>query len=443
MTKIICLLVVLLSAGSFAFAQNSRSDLEKQRAAIQREIDEVKNSLNETKKNKKETLGQLSLIQKRLRLRLSEIENINEQIGLIQGDINQSFRDINKLKLELDTLKNQYEKSVLYAYKNRSNYDFLNFIFSSTNFNDALKRVAYLRSYRNYRAQQAANIKNTQELLQQKIVGLNQNKQNKSVVLVEQNKQKQVLEVEKKEKDAVVSKLKSREKELMSEMAAKRKQDQKVSLAINAAIRRAREEAAKEASAALKRKQAENLANASKSKPAASTTTNPGSTASAPVAKNETKIEKQPASIFDADPESKALSNDFENNRGSLPWPIESGRVSMHFGRQRVEGLEKIDYDNPGITIETQAGKAVKAVFDGEVAAVMNIGPVQGVILKHGKYFTTYSNLSSATVSKGQQVKRGQVIGHIAEKEDGQGDLEFLISNERNQNFNPEAWLRR
>jgi len=436
MTRLILFLTIFL-AGTSSFAQVNRSELEKQRAAIQREIDEVKSSLNETKKNKKETLGQLSLIQKRLRLRQSEIENINEQISLIQGDIIQSARDINKLTLELDTLKNQYEKSVLYAYKNRSNYDFLNFIFSATNFNDALKRVAYLRSYRNYRAQQAANIKNTQVLLEQKIAGLNENKEKKSVVLVEQNKQRQVLETEKKEKDAVVSKLKNREKELMSEMTAKKKQDQKLSLAINAAIRRAREEAAREAAAALKKKQAEDVA---KNK---ATTPTTSSAAAAPITKNETKVTaKQPASVFDADPESKALSADFEKNRGSLPWPIESGRVSMHFSRQKVEGLN-IDYDNPGITIETEAGKAVKAVFDGEVSYVFYIGEVQGVIIKHGKYFSTYSNLSSPAVSKGQEVKRGQVIGRVADKGDGQGDLEFLISNEKGQNFNPESWLRR
>ncbi len=433
---ILFFLLVLLTV-LHVTAQTGKADLERQRAAIQREIDDVKKSLNETKKNKKETLGQLSLIQKRLRLRLAEISNINEQINFIQGDINLSNRDISKLKKELDTLKIQYEKSVLYAYKNRNNYDFLNFIFSASNFNDALKRVAYLRSYRNYREQQAENIKNTQDLLQQKIAGLNQNREKKSVVLIEQNKQKQVLEVEKKEKDAVVSKLKSRERELMNEMAAKRKQDQKLSVAINAAIRRAREEAAREsAAAAAKKKQAEDAAGTS-SKGAAATKIS----AAEPVAKNEKKVTKT-ASVFDADPEARALSEDFEKNRGSLPWPVESGRISMHFSRQKVEGLN-IDYDNPGITIETQAGKSVKAIFDGEIAAVFSVGPVQGVIIKHGKYFSTYSNLESASVSKGQQVKRGQVIGRVAEKEDGQGDLEFLISNERNQNFNPESWLRK
>lgn len=184
MVKLYLLLAAIIVLSSEARAQQSKSDLERQRAAIQREIDDVRQSLNETKKNKKETLGQLSLIQKRMKLRQSEIDNINQQIGLIQSDITQSGRDIDKLKKELDTLKSQYAKSVLYAYKNRSNYDFLNFIFSASNFNDALKRVAYLRSYRNYREQQAANIRNTYVLIEQKLSVLNENKEKNRLCLL-------------------------------------------------------------------------------------------------------------------------------------------------------------------------------------------------------------------------------------------------------------------
>ena len=440
MTRVIFFIALFLSTGTCVFSQ-TKADLEKQRAAIQKEIDDVRESLDQTKKNKKETLGQLSLIQKRLKLRQSEIDNINQQMGLIQGDINNSNRDIVKLRKELDTLKLQYEKSVQYAYKNRSNYDFLNFIFSSSNFNDALKRVSYLRSYRNYREQQATNIRNTQAILEQKIVGLNQNREIKSTVLVEENKQRQVLEVEKKEKDAVVSKLKAREQELVADMAAKRKQDQKLGAAITAAIRRAREAAVKEAAAAAKKKQADELASVAKNKPVAAPKSNTATTTEPAEVKTEPKVNKT-LSVFDADPESRALSVDFEKNRGALPWPIESGKIAMHFGIQKVEGLDKVTIDNPGITVETVAGKAVKAVFDGEVSTILNIGDVQGVILKHGKYFTTYSNLSSASVTKGQQVKRGQVIGHVADKGDGDGELEFLISNEKN-NINPEIWLRK
>lgn len=423
--------MTLLSAGTL-LAQ-SKSDLERQRAAIQREIEDVKRSLSETKKDKKETLGQLSLVQKKLSLRMSEINNINQQINLIDGNINQSYKDIGRLKKDLDTLKAQYQKSVLYAYKNRSNYYFLNFLFSSNSFNDAVRRVAYLRSYRTYREQQVTTIERTQDLLEQKITGLNENKEKKTVVLGEQNKQKQVLEVEKKEKDAVVSRLKTREKELNNEIAAKKKQDLNVSKAITAAIRRATEAAAKEAAA---KRKAEALANASKTAPAAT------APSTAPVAKTETRVIKPSKSVFDDDPATRALSDDFEKNRGSLPWPIESGRVSMHYGSQTIEGT-KIKYDNKGITIEAEAGKSVKAVFDGEVTGVINIGSVDAVVVKHGKYFTTYSNLESVSVSKGQQVKRGQSIGKVAEKDAGDGDLEFLISNDRDQYLNPEAWLRR
>lgn len=179
--------------------------------------------------------------------------------------------------------------------------------------------MAYLRSYRAYREQQATNIHNTQLQLEQKIAGLNNNKLKKTSVLVEQNKQRQVLEVEKKEKDAVVSKLKSREKELNNEIAAKRKQDQKLASAIAAAIRRAREEAAKEAAAAAKKKQAEEATARAKNPSTAPTT-------SAPVAKTEPRV-KKPESVFDADPAAKALSDDFEKKQGqsSLAYRIRKG----------------------------------------------------------------------------------------------------------------------
>ncbi|MBC8035253.1 MAG: peptidoglycan DD-metalloendopeptidase family protein [Chitinophagaceae bacterium] len=442
MKRYILFSVLLMIVASVSFAQPTKADLEKQRASIQKEIDEVKASLNTTKKNRRETLGQLSLIQKKLRQRQALINNINQQMNLIQGDITQSTRDILKLRKELDTLKLQYEKSVVYAYKNRSNYDFLNFLFSSTSFNDALKRVAYLRSYRQYREQQAENIEKTQVNLKGKIAALNSSRNRKKEVLVEENKQRGVLEEEKQEKSVVISNLKSREKELNSELAAKKKQNQKLNASIAAAIRRAREEATREAIAAAKKKQSEEAAVAVKNKPAATPRTTATTSGTEPATTAIVSTRPKPAeSVFDADPASKALSNDFEKNKGSLPWPIESGTISMHFGNQKVEGTG-VTYNNPGITIETTAGKSVKAVFDGEVSSVFSIGAAQAVILKHGKYFTTYSNVESTTVSKGQSVKRGQVIARVAEKYDGQGDLDFLISNERSLNFNPESWLR-
>jgi murein hydrolase activator len=424
------LFVFLLFAGTIALGQQpNKSDLEKERAAIQKEIDDVRRSLDETTHNRKASLAQLNQVRKKLQLRERQINVINQQINLIEGDINQSWRDISKLKKELDTLKMQYEKSVVYSYKNRSNYDFLNFIFSAANFNDALKRVSYLKSYRAYRQEQAGNIVKTQDLLQQKIAGLNANREKKSMVLKEESKEREILADEKKEKDAVVSKLKTREKELMKDLADKKRQDMKLASAIAAAIRRARDLATREAAAAAKKNTESTAANA-KNNSANNTST---------ISKPKIGTNSKTVSVFDADPEAKALSDNFEKNRGSLPWPV-TGNVSMHFGPQKY--FETVTYDNPGITIESNAGTPVKAVFDGEVTAVFSIGPVQGVVLKHGKYFTSYSNLADVTVSKGQLIKRGQVVGKVAEKDDGKGDIEFLISNDASRNFDPEKWLR-
>src|SRR5215467_11459287 len=160
-SSIIFLGVLCIAMTSFGQSTSqSRADLEKERAAIQKEIEDVKRSLDETKKNKKETLGQLALLQRRLRLRQSAIQNLNEQINYIQSDINLSWQEILKLRKELDTLRKQYAESVVYSYENRSTYDFLNFIFAATSFNDAIKRVAYLKSYRAYREERAENIRN-------------------------------------------------------------------------------------------------------------------------------------------------------------------------------------------------------------------------------------------------------------------------------------------
>jgi len=432
MHKIILSVFVLCISMMAVAQQQGKAELEKERAAIQKEIDDVKRSLDETKRNKKASLAQLNAVQKRLQLRQREINVINQQMNLIEGDINQGWRDITKLKKELDTLKLQYGKSVVYSYKNRSNYDFLNFIFSASSFNDALKRVSYLKSYRAYREEQANNIVRTQDQIQAKITSLNQSREQKSLVLKEEDKVKEKLEDEKREKDEVVNKLKAREKELMKEFADKKRQDIKISNAITVAINRAKAAAIAEA-----KRNAEIAAknNAVTTAPVVkSNANNNNATTTAPK-----RVEK--LSSFDADPAAKILSDKFEFNRGKLPWPIESGRISMHFGPQTIPGTN-LRTDNKFLTFETEAGKSVKVIFDGEVSLITYIGDVQAVIVRHGKYFTTYSNLSSVSVTKGQQVRTGQVLGKVAEKDDNLGELELGISNDVNRSFDPEKWLR-
>lgn len=132
----------------------------------------------------------------------------------------------------------------------------------------------------------------------------------------------------------------------------------------------------------------------------------------------------------------------FEKNKGNLPWPVNSRIIAMKFGRQKPYPNSEIIFDNHGIDIEVKAGSDVTAVFDGEVTAVTEIGPAFAVIVKHGKYYTTYSNLETTNVAVGQQIKAKQLIGSVIEKEEGNGELEFIICNENMKNFDPEKWLK-
>jgi murein hydrolase activator len=418
MQKLLFLFILFFSVHT-GFAQSAdKAKMESERKEIQQEIRELQNSLSKVKGQTKANLAKLRMLERKLELQDRLIANINKEINIISGDIYTSNLEINRLQKQLDTLKAEYAKSVVYAYKNKSSYDYLNFIFSASSFNDALKRVSYLKAYRSYRQQQVANIEETQKLIQDRKQQLLGKQSQKKSALENQRHEMASLEVQKKEKDAVVSKLKSQEKDLAQQMATKRKRDKILRGQIAAIVRREIEKAKKEADA--------NKANAS------------SGTASAPV-KKSAPAKKQDYLVLN-EGQAKLAAN-FASNRGSLPWPVDNGNVSIPFGTSRVEGLSM---DNPGITISTpNAGATVKAVFDGEVSAVSNTGDGMMVMIRHGKYFTVYSNLSSASVSRGDNVRTGQAIGRTAQADDGSGgQLDFMLMIE-SQNVNPQPWLRR
>ncbi len=147
----------------------SREELEKRRKEIQEEIAQLQRNQSAIQKDKKASLGQLSMIQSKIRKRYAVINNINDQVRLIDNNIFTNNREIFRLKKQLDTLRQQYANTIVYAYQNRSSYDMINFIFSATSFNDAIRRVSYLKSYRGYREEQVANINKTNKLLEQRI----------------------------------------------------------------------------------------------------------------------------------------------------------------------------------------------------------------------------------------------------------------------------------
>ena len=411
---IICFLTVQTGFGQLT---NEKAKLEKERQEIQNEIREIQSNYNKVKGLKKESLAKLAILQRKLQLQDRLIGNINKEIHNIDNEIYLGNVEIYRLQVQLDTLKVQYARSVVYAYKNNTSYDFLNFIFSANSFNDALKRISYLKSYRAYREEQVTAIKDRQKLISDKKQQLLTKQAQKKSVLQDQQVQLNELESQKKEKDAVVTKLKSQEKQLSKEIAAKKKRDKQLQGQISAIVRREVERA---------RKEAEN--------------TNTKNT-NANVTANTKTTTTKPKSYLDLNAKDVALNASFEKNKGGLPWPVDNGVVTIPYGQSVVGGLS---IDNPGITISTpSAGGSVKAVFNGEVSAVSNLGDGMMVMVRHGKYFTIYSNLSSASVSKGNTVSTGQTIGKTGEADDGSGgQLDFMLMIET-RNVNPQPWLRR
>jgi murein hydrolase activator len=146
-------------------------------------------------------------------------------------------------------------------------------------------------------------------------------------------------------------------------------------------------------------------------------------------------------SVLEATPEGAIVSADFEKNKGRMPWPLEKANIKIHFGSYAVEGTS-VKGNNPGLTFETDPGASVKSIFEGEVSAVFDVDGSTTVLIKHGKYFTAYGNLTSASVSKGQKVNAGQTIGKASTNDDGNGEIEFVLMQE-NKNLNPEPWIRR
>lgn len=447
----VLLVTVFLFTGQYTNAQpgNDKAKLEQERKNLQAELKEVQEQYNKIKSQTKQSLGQLNVLKRKIDLQEKYLSNISNEIKAIDDDIYLSNLEIYRLQKQVDTLKMQYAKTVVYAYKNRSNYDYLNFIFSATSFNDALRRIGYLKSYQTYREKQVNTILQTQELIAKRKQQQLGRKEEKNVALDNQTRQVKELESQKKEKDVVVASLKSQEKDLKRQIDIKKKRDRDLVSNISKIVQKEIADAKKADAArrAAEKAEAERKAEEERKKTGA---VNP---VSKPDATNPEKkdviIDKRPTTpvatrpnvVFNSDADLK-LSASFEGNRGRLPWPVDNGFVKIRFGAYSIEGT-LLKGDNPGLTLGTQAGSTVKSVFDGEVVGVFNLGDGMAVTIKHGKYFTTYSNLTGVSVSKGSIVKTGQAIGKAGKDDEGSGgQIDFILMIEA-RNVNPEGWLRR
>lgn len=449
MLKRIFFVFFLFSALVFcASAQNTREELQKKEQDIQKELLELNKLYNETQNSKKLSLKQLAIIKRKINAREELVNGINKQVRQLDETIFTNERDIYRLRKELDTLKLKYAKSIVFAYKNRSSYEYLNFLFSASNFNDAIKRVAYLKSYRRNRETQANAIVKSDQLLQEKITVLSGNKKERLVTLQSQSEQLKVLQADKKEQDQVVADLKGKEKELTTQIRDKEKQRQKVQQAFAAIIRREIEEAKKKEAARLKALEDQRKAqaasdNAAKSAPSTSANKPAKSaiTSNEPVTGVASLGRDRAYTPLESTPEGREMSINFENNRGRLPWPVSTGVITAHMGVEKIPGT-KLNRRTDGIEISLPIGSVVRSVADGTVIYTGEVDGQQVLVVKHGKYFSGYQYMSSVSVSKDQEVKAGSVLGKTGTSIDGEGILIFSIMNDKLVQQDPESWLK-
>lgn len=401
---------------------SEKAKLEQQKKKLMSDISATNKLLKETEKNKEAALQRAGLLNTKIQQRNTLINTYRSQIAFLEGQINQNRKEISELENQLNAMKSSYSRMIFLAYKNRESYDNIMYILAADNINLAYRRFNYFKQASDFRRLKAQKIRYVREGIAKVTHELEQDRIQKARLLEEETGQRQLLESEKKEQEVLIAQLKGKEAELKKRIEKNERErinlEAKIKKIIDAEIAAEKKRAEEKA-----RKDAEKKAAVSKP------STKPGTTAK-PVVMNVT-------------PETRALSNSFEGNKGALPWPVEKGAITGNFGAHPHAVLKNITVKNDGIDITAPAGSSARAVFPGTVSGVF---PVEGygnvVIIRHGEYLTVYSNLADVSVSKDQNVKAKDKIGNIEISENGKCVMNFQI-RKGSEILNPSVWLAR
>ncbi|HZH55218.1 MAG TPA: peptidoglycan DD-metalloendopeptidase family protein [Sphingobacteriaceae bacterium] len=406
-------------------AQQSSAELQKQRERLDREIRQLSESLKTTSSDRTLSLRQVNALTAQLRLREQKIATINQEIRILNNQIATNTRAVKQLEEELAQLRQDYERMVLFAFRNRNAHHKMMFIFASKDFNQAFKRVKYLQQLNESRKNKSVEIAETQAEIELKLAQLEASRKEQAALLAEQQSERKEIAAEQGEESRVLRSLTAKEKEFEQEINMRQQELRRLTAAINQAIQRELEE---------ERRREEEARKAAVRAEAART----GKTVEEIEAETPT-VTRSNAELLAATPEAARLSADFASNKGRLPWPVKNGIVTTGFG-MRTDGVNA-QSAMEGIRIQTHEGMAVTAVFDGEVTVVLQLQGLGYVVLvKHGQFYTVYGNLRGLTVKKGDSVTTGQTLGTAITDSEGMTEVHFeLIDAVVRQN--PEHWL--
>jgi len=441
------LLTFLIGLPITSFSQKNSEKLRKEQERLEKSINVTKGLLKKAKSNTEATLSELRVLENQVNYREELLKNFDSQIRSTELKIDQKKQQIIDLEEKLQHLIYQYKKLLLYAYKHRSKEGQWMYIFAAKNYNEAVKRKKYLIKIAELQRKQKQIIVQHQRLISDEKTELEKEKQTKISIAEQKKLEKEDLLVDKKEQEKNYDKLKKAENKLAAEM--KLIENKKIIL----------KQRIKEAiSAELAAEESRRKANERKS--VQKTTVN-NTTAITTTAKSNSNVDKSSSStnlatktetpkrtITISETREVELNQNFESNRGRLPWPVERGTITEGYGRQPHPKLKEIYTNNNGVDISTHRNANVRSVFDGEVTSVLSIpGAGKIVIIKHGNYRTVYSNLQEVYVGVGSKVNTKQAVGSLLSIDGEALSISHFeihqVSNGQINRMNPSSWMTR
>ena len=390
-SRIILLLIVLISSN---LSSQTKQDLENQKKQIQQDIKKIELKLKTNSKQKKLIVSNAEDINYKIKLQQNLINNINSQLNLILREIDRNENRLSDLKQRELTLKDELSKMLLSAYKKKSNLNKLMFVFSSTSFQQAYKRIQYFKQYANFQNKTLSKIKINSNDIKNVIVVLDSQKTNKKLLIDENEEIKRDLSIEYTGLNNLIAEVKKNQKRYSAEI----KQKQKLTREIDKKIQRLIEEA---------------LAKA-----------------------------KKKDGRFELTEEAKLISKNFNANKGKLPSPVIRGSVVLGFGKQPHPIVKTTTIQSNGVRIRTSSDVEARTIFNGEVYSIIKSkNNTHTILIQHGNFFTVYKNLSDIYVKKGDKLKTKDSIGKIAtDPLNGQTILSFSIFNNGIPQ-NPRFWI--
>lgn len=394
-------LLVLLVPRAALGQTSEQKALESKRAQLQKDIDDINRLLFAEKKEKGTILDQMEALDKKINVREQLIRVTNQQSNLLNRQINANVKKISKLREDLKLLKDDYALMIQKSYQNRSQQSRLMFLLSSENFFQAFKRLQYMKQYTEYRKEQGEEIVSKTDDLARLNKDLNEERKVKDILISQNRKAKNQLFKEIKTQKELLATIRQNENKYTAEIRKKQKEARRIDRQIDDLI--------KKAIAAANKKS--NRTNSDLSK-------------------------------FVLTPEATLVANSFTANKGKLIWPVEKGIKSQGFGVYNDPVYPGIKHESNGVIIATDQGTKARAIFEGEVIAILSVpGGNKGVQIKHGNFISTYYNLSDVYVKKGDRVVAKKELGEIyTNRNNGQTRLKFYLYEDTSR-LNPEEWV--